>query len=73
MDNRLKIKWLCLVFFCLGLAGMSKYAEINDFFHRIDCGDRRGWTTHVVYDVGMPICVWRENSFPFRTISGVKV
>lgn len=52
---------------------MSKYAEITDHYHRIYCGDRKGWTTHITYELGMPICVWRENSYPFRTISGIKV
>ena len=73
MSQKLKQRLIAVAFFGLGLFVMAKYAEITDAIHRIECGDKRGWTTHVTYDLGMAVCVWRENSYPYRTISGIKV
>lgn len=46
--------------------------KISDMYAEMDCGYMKGYTTHVVYEHGYLICVWRQDSWPFKTISGIK-
>jgi hypothetical protein len=73
MAISLKTKALCGVCFVAGMWVSIQVAVFTDYFHRMDCGDMRDYTTHVVQDMGLEICVWRQNSWPFKTISGIKV
>jgi hypothetical protein len=69
----MKIKALCLVFFGLGIFSSTQYDKVVNEYHLMDCGNMKGYTTHVVKDMGYEICVWRQNTWPFKTLSGIKV
>lgn len=73
MAISLKTKALCAVCFVAGMWFSLQLAVFNNYFHRISCGDQTGYTTLTSYEHDELICVWRQNSYPFKTLSGRKV
>jgi hypothetical protein len=62
-----------VLIFSLGCLFTATIYKVRDIYSEYDCGYMRGYTTHVTYENESLICIWRQNSWPFKTISGVKV
>lgn len=61
-----------IIWFSLGATLVVILNSFNSLVDTYSCGYMKGYTTHVTYDSGMLVCVWRQNSWPFKTISGIK-
>lgn len=59
--------------FSLGATFVIIVNNITSHVDTYNCGYMTGYTTHVTYDHGQLVCVWRQNSWPFKTLSGIKV
>lgn len=59
--------------FCIGIGLYHNLDYIYRDYQTGNCGTMKGYTTHVILDKGLEICVWRQNSYPYKTISGIKV
>lgn len=68
----LKYKALAVLSFVAGMWVSLQVAVFTNYFHRISCGDQLGYTTLASYEQDELICVWRQNSYPFKTLSGRK-
>ena len=68
-----RIILICLVF----MAGIAATESFNRYSHHLDvieCGQfKPGWTTIIAYDDGDLICVYRQQDWPQKTISGRNV
>lgn len=69
----IKRNYLYVVALSLGCLLTDSIYKINTFYDELNCGNMRGHTTLITYDSGMLICIYRQDSFPFKTISGIKV
>lgn len=69
----LRIILICFVF----IAGIAATEAVKQYSHHLDvleCGVYKpGWSTHVTYDNGDLICVYRQQEWPQRTHSGRNV
>lgn len=67
------MEWRNLVLilvFAFGIVIGDVYNRIRIDIHTVDCGVKPGYTTLVTEDDGEIICIYRQNSWPFKTNSG---
>ena len=69
----LKTKALAAVSFVVGMWVSLQVMVFADYIHRTSCGEQSGYTTLTSYEQDDLICVWRQNGYPFKTMSGRKV
>lgn len=67
------MEWKNLVLilvFAFGIAIGDVYNRYVVWSNEYDCGYKPGFTTLVTEDDGEVICIYRQNSYPFKTTSG---
>jgi hypothetical protein len=70
----LKTLFMICMCFAAGVVATDYSKRYALFLDELDCGTyKAGWSTHVTYEHGEVICVYRQQQWPFRTHSGRNV
>lgn len=68
-----RIILICFVFMA-GIVATEAVKKVNHQLDVIECGQfKPGWTTLAAYEDGELICIYRQQDWPQRTISGRNV
>lgn len=59
--------------FVFGILVGDVYNKLMDDIHLGQCGFKPGHTTLITHDDGDLICIYRQNTYPFKTQSGRSV
>ena len=62
-----------ILVFIWGFAVGDVYNKRMNDMHTLNCGIKPGYTTLVTEEDGEIICIYRQNSYPFKTQSGRNV